>query len=209
MQRRHSRPIHPDRRPTKLSRPHRAISRRSPIQARNPPNHTREAARWTGLVWRPPWRTTGSSHNCRITFAARPPSCSMSFRDVLWREAGSIGWGEIDARVEHAVEELLKRSRSLFIASARFQTARCEVTAKHRAQRLKVTGTPADFAASRIPASSKARVHQGAHRRFHLPPSDFRFELAPNSSNAARPAAIASGLPLNVPAWYTGPSGAR
>ena len=60
------------------------------------------------------------------------------------------------------------------------------------------TSRPASDAASRSPASSLAPVV--------LEPSRTRSGVS--RSRVATPAAIDSGCPLSVPAWYTGPSGA-
>ena len=60
------------------------------------------------------------------------------------------------------------------------------------------TGTPLRCAASRSPATRRSVV---AARRAWNPGT-------PIPSSVARPAAIATGFPDSVPAWYTGPSGA-
>ena len=106
---------------------------------------------------------------------------------------------QINPLRQHAVE-IFREPRAVALHGVRQIMHRLlgEIGAEHRTDAVELHRNFRAPGASFIPVSSAAPASSSSHKR----------SCAESSCNAAMPAAMASGLPLKVPAWYTGPSGA-
>ena len=151
-----------------------------------------------------PEGTRSSSVEATLADAPRPPRGWRRSRSSPWASDGNItsyGPGrQGDAAVEHPVEE--RR-----VAAERDRCRGASKSVGAVGPKKRPTSGPTRGTTAATPASSNTCWSPSARR---VADAVERVVGAVSSSpSTARPAAVASGFPDSVPAWYTGPSGAR